>query len=165
MNQLGFEPELSASFPPPFLTFDLLSVLCLHFCTVPHICPVFAIPHSTSTVQTSWLVSHCPASVIVALPQVHTSRFVSGPFQYPFNLYQVEYKSLKLGPSLISWEISMPQSSQTLYNSPITPHTSLPALAQPVQLPEMPFFLSPTYSFLHESPPEPLLPGRDLPIH
>lgn len=120
-----------------FCFFNLLSVLWFPFGIAPHICPIFSIPHSATMVQTPYPVSHCPAifckPTYPALPQ--------NPSDNRFNVNQVKYKSLNLGPSHISWESSTSQPSQTLYYShycPIKSHTFLSALTSPGQLSKMP---------------------------
>ena len=122
----------------------------------PHTCP-----HSpTAMVPTSCLASHCPASVIVNLPQAHTSCLVSEPFRYPFNIYQVKHQPLNLGPVLSH------QRSLRLFTIPqqCLMHSCLLCILQPSYL-ECPLPTSPNYYLRHKALPDPLLPGLDRSVH
>lgn len=104
LNELGFRLESSAS-----------SICCQSFgfpsaLPPPPSAPSFPFPTLPPSLQTPSLVSHCPA--IFCKPTHPT--LPQNPFDNRFNVNQVKYKPLHLGPSHSSWEISMSQPSQTL---------------------------------------------------
>lgn len=161
LKELGFRLESSAS-----------SICCQSFgfpsALPPPIGRIFSIPYSATMVQTPYLVSHCPA--IFHKPTHPT--LPQNPFDNHFNVNQVKYKPLYLGPSHISWE------SSTSHYCPIRTilstiptivqlgliHSRLLWLLQASYL-KRPLPIPPTVSLLHETLPDPLPAGPDLSIH